>query len=468
MTKNISITNLIKYGYFETPEQAYMHFNDLKQVPLCRCGNPKKFKSFYSGYDEFCDSPTHEQDKHIISEKRRIRTIKFRTESLLGYDDFVQRNLVLYMTDYPFIDPFNGRMLRNLDQFIRRSESGLKFFDYPSKCVVCEKIFNKNVFLYNKQHCNNRSCRGISLNNPELKTWKQKYPLDTKTLLTIKKSLLGRKEELDSLITQYIDISQCFGEQIQTKYLAGLVFWDDLGYLLEFEAGTKTVSYYKHGFIDRVEFKDCVQCGSKYLYKDLVFQKMNKKSKFKKVGQEYTCSQICYNEVRGNSGLYPKHAKQQKRWGKELKGRILSGQFTPKITNSWQKSRVYIDNIAFRSSWEAYFYLHHKIVNLKILQFEKLRIPYHDPLKDISRVYIVDFIDIIGKTVFEIKPSQTIDETELQKESQLVKWCQLNGYKYELITEDWFCANYNVKLLSNLDEDLSQDISRKLKQFEDC
>lgn len=49
-----------------------------------------------------------------------------------------------------------------------------------------------------------------------------------------------------------------------------------------------------------------------------------------------------------------------------MKTNILNGTFTPNVTNSWAKSRCYIDTIPFRSSWEVLFY----VLNPK-LKYEK-------------------------------------------------------------------------------------------------
>ena len=124
-----------------------------------------------------------------------------------------------------------------------------------------------------------------------------------------------------------------------------------------------------------------------------------------------------------------------------MKGKILEGSFTPCVTNSWARSRCYIDDIPFRSSWEAMFYLISK------LPFEKIRIPYiGTDCKPHS--YIIDFHDAKNKILYEIKPNSCkTDETVLLKENAALNWCSLNGWEYIFIDEEYL--NNNIDIIKN-------------------
>lgn len=119
-----------------------------------------------------------------------------------------------------------------------------------------------------------------------------------------------------------------------------------------------------------------------------------------------------------------------------MKKLIELGKFTPCITNSWCKSRVIINNIPFRSSWEAVFY----ILNDKV-EYEKIRIPYVNG-DGIKKIYIVDFLDEQNKRLFEIKPKSNIHTpNNALKEQAAKKWASQNGYLYTIITDEYFYIN---------------------------
>jgi len=130
-----------------------------------------------------------------------------------------------------------------------------------------------------------------------------------------------------------------------------------------------------------------------------------------------------------------------------MKKRILDG-YTPPVTNTFCNSRVYINGIPFRSTWEGFFYLKNKDTNI---QYEKIKIEYFDSIKNKNRVYITDFL--IDNTIYEIKPEdRTQKQNNLDKEKALIKWCDNNGYMYKLITDKWFFENYDESIIyKNLD-----------------
>lgn len=121
-----------------------------------------------------------------------------------------------------------------------------------------------------------------------------------------------------------------------------------------------------------------------------------------------------------------------------IKRKIADGTFTPCVTNSWARSRCYIDNIPFRSSWEAMFYLVTK------LPFEKIRIPYIG-IDSKQHSYIIDFHDEKNKILYEIKPnSNKTDELVILKEKAALNWCALNNWGFRFIDEDYLYKHMNI------------------------
>lgn len=143
-----------------------------------------------------------------------------------------------------------------------------------------------------------------------------------------------------------------------------------------------------------------------------------------------------------------KYQSARKKISDSIKKRILAGEFTPPITNSWTHWESYIlqndQKKKFRSSWEALFWL------LKDnIEYEKIRIPY--TYKEESRIYIIDFVSHKEKKIFEIKPSNLILEEKNKKKFESAEvWCKENNYFLEIIDEKWFKTNFDKdKLVGN-------------------
>lgn len=193
-----------------------------------------------------------------------------------------------------------------------------------------------------------------------------------------------------------------------------------------------------------------------------------------KTGYKKYCSTKCLHRHRsikqtGKNNTCHKITKEQRldmnyRQSQCVKNKILNGEFTPNITNSWAGSRVQllINNSIqkYRSSWEAFFHLCNNE-----LEYEQLRIKYiYD---DNWHNYITDFVDHKNKVIYEIKPHSNKEKPKnLAKFEYAIKWCKENDYIFEIISNDWFIENYNKMkhLLDNQEDKLI--IEKRLKQFE--
>lgn len=138
-----------------------------------------------------------------------------------------------------------------------------------------------------------------------------------------------------------------------------------------------------------------------------------------------------------------------------MKAKILSGEFTPNITNSWTKWDAEYNGKKFRSMFDALFKAYHDENNIKV-HYEKLRIPYN--IGTITHTYIVDYVNEETKNIYEIKPSSLIsDEVNLIKEKFARDWCMTNGYTYNIVTE------YDLKqyLNSMIDSEFTRTFRKK-------
>lgn len=142
-----------------------------------------------------------------------------------------------------------------------------------------------------------------------------------------------------------------------------------------------------------------------------------------------------------------------------MKQKILNGEFTPNITNSWTKWDAYINlehgkRKKFRSCWDACFWYANQH-----LEYEIVRIPYI--FDGIYHNYIVDFVDIDKKILYEIKPkSEQQVPKNIIKAEYAMQWCIDNDFKYIIIDDDWFKEN-----VKKIDLETQPLLIDKMKQF---
>ena len=183
------------------------------------------------------------------------------------------------------------------------------------------------------------------------------------------------------------------------------------------------------------------------------------------------CSNECLYKYRSNeqngekNNVHKIEGEKRNEWknkiSTKLKERIERGYFTPCVTNSWCHSRIKTiiqgETIKHRSSWEAFFHIKNPD-----LQYEKIRIPY--VYENTKHVYIVDFVDINNKIIYEIKPRS--EKTKLKnicKRKYAKNWAEDKDYIYKIIDDDWFYENYDEKLL--YDQPYKEKLLKNLKQF---
>ena len=139
-----------------------------------------------------------------------------------------------------------------------------------------------------------------------------------------------------------------------------------------------------------------------------------------------------------------------------MKDKILSGEFTPNITNSFThwNAKIHICNEIrkFRSSWEACFWLSNQH-----LKYENVRIPYIDK-NGINRVVIPDFNDTINNIIYEIKPKKYF-LIQKEKIDATIKYCIDNNLEFKWINEYNILEYINESVFS--DENYQQLLKMK-------
>jgi hypothetical protein len=120
-----------------------------------------------------------------------------------------------------------------------------------------------------------------------------------------------------------------------------------------------------------------------------------------------------------------------------VKSRIESGEWTPHAHNSRTHWNCSYNGKHYRSSWEVIY----AALNVDDL-YETVRIPYVIDGK--RRIYIVDFFNPSTKTITEVKPLiHTTDAVVEAKTEAAIEWCNTQGYKFRVVSEQYFVDNYD-------------------------
>lgn len=131
-----------------------------------------------------------------------------------------------------------------------------------------------------------------------------------------------------------------------------------------------------------------------------------------------------------------KHNEETKKLlSEKMKKKILEGTFTPNSNNRNTHWEAMLDNMRYRSSWEAWYnYLNPGA------EYETLRISYE--YNGSNKVYIVDFVDHEQKLVIEVKPKElTNNPLFAAKWNALCQWAKNNGYLPLLVDQMWLVSN---------------------------
>lgn len=193
---------------------------------------------------------------------------------------------------------------------------------------------------------------------------------------------------------------------------------------------------------NRKSVKYCEVCSAEHSY-------LKGKRRPNEVVDKITASRLKWTRSKSGKSFYKKlgmkNSKHLKEYFKTSEGRkqikkvasiqsnlmknkILNGEFTPNITNSfthWVAEIEYDGQIKkFRSSWEACFWFSNPH-----LQYETIRIPL-----ETGGCVITDFLDSHDRIIYEIKPT-SFWRKQQHKIDVIIEYCLQNNYKFIWINE---------------------------------
>jgi len=299
-------------------------------------------------------------------------------------------------------------------------------------CLSCKRMFNDNT----KKIRELKNDDYIIINDKTVKEDKDKiYNFLFKDLKSKNKFL--NRSDVDKSLIKWLNINYIKIEGVEQNLEEIYFYLSDL----------------------KEDDRHCKICGNKTKFIGI---------RDRKVYNDF-CSDKCLYEYRSNEQIgYNNNVfkiKDKEKWKENIsnaiKNKILSGEFTPCVTNSWCHSRVesLINDkiIKHRSSWESFFHI--KTPNL---EYEKIRIPY--VFENVEHNYIVDFVDDENKILYEIKPRS--EKTKIKnkiKRKYAIEWANKNKYVYKIIEDEWFFNNYDEKLIE--DQPNKEKLLKNLKQF---
>jgi hypothetical protein len=495
---------------YSSIEEAHIKINNLSddEIKCPYCSYRKKFISFEKGFMLSCGSSECKlKATKVVNGNIGRNKIKGFIE---GYDEFVSMNVDFYKENWSerCVDIFDGEnceknlrvsMLRKLKNHDLHSEPWI----YEKECPICGNIFMCSYFDISGETCNSKPC--------------------VSSYYTYKNHTNNKSEDYENFLLRFgdipsnlIDLSEkfcnwyikngddylfmktlLFREGIHRKYEKffdfvkfmkfkkkySKIFFDKyLGFYILLK---QTKQYFNNEYlrslhnrkrVDKdnylksfdVKYCNCIACNKEFstfqpftLDDDLNFKFFDKKSKL-------VCSRKCYFEIlKDNKPEYfgSPSAEERERASKLMRLRILNGEFTPCVTNSWCKSRFNVpykgDIIPVRSSWEAVFlmcYAGH-------LKYETVRLSYFDD-NGRNKIYLVDFVDEDNKIIFEVKPTSLVKErNNLIKEKVAREWCYETGYSYMIIDDEKICDllknRYNIERM--IDSEIGLKVLYKLK-----
>ncbi len=470
----------------ETAEQIYLQENNII-APVCKyCDNICEFISFHEGYHIRCSSS---ECKH----KYKADTVRHNNKKIAagisGYDQIILNNKELYISAFlgnSIIDPLDG-MIHKTTRFItHRSETSLKgaVFYEDKVCEICGETFSCNFIRQSEKKCCSNRCE--LLRNLQSAYYTRNHRQIDSTNFEHNDQVI----DFDVLKSMTIEEFSEFCSQRIIPYIPADIKQDKIKKIIWNSFKRNGEHYFdpinkihcniltnKHGFrfnntlrmlinngfiklSDYINiFTPCEECGVIYEHNFTYRVDENYNFVLSDKSQYNYCSVACYNVFKQSGKMSTRYIRSEESRDKQstfLKNAILTGAFTPKNTNSWCKSRIYYDGMNFRSTWEFMYYFTIKDMYTDF-GFEKVRIPYFDPVKNKNRVYIVDFF-LDNHTLVEVKPeSKLSDSTTIAKLDALYKYAEDNNYKVLICGDDYFRNNLNASLFESMIDSVSDD-----------
>lgn len=484
------LNHLFKIYPDKNAEEIYLEEIDDTFIKCIYCENRSKFKSIFKGYGKICTSKECKRAQYCEINQQIADNL---VRGIPGYDELILSNLELFISAFSgnqIIDPLDGYLHQTTRFITHRSESNLKdqrFFETRC-CIVCGNSFSVNfVRKHNKRCCSNDCERRNNLNIAKSKVSKLTN-IDEFVLRLRSMSNLEFSKQCSEKTIPYFPgclkddiVKYEIWKSFKKSFPENRVFFDEKSGLYCNIIPCRNSSIFINDTIKqlvKIEFlnlndyvilvDDCSVCGNlcetkKFNYwvdldNNFIFSYESKYS---------YCSSKCYREFQktGNLSLrYIYSEERKKKQSKDLKTKILSGEFTPNSTNSWCFGRIEYQSFSFRSSWELLFYFYARKNYEKIL-FEKIRIPYFDSSKNIDRVYIVDFF-LDNRYVVEVKPESKLLENS-DKLCALTEFAKHNSYNIIICDENFFRCNLTADIFDeiNSDDRIDCNIKKRISKY---
>jgi hypothetical protein len=477
------LTNHFRHVYEnKSAEEIYLSETS-SESPKCKyCDSNAKFLSFYKGYSKICQSKECKHKQAIDANRKIIDTL---SKGISGYDDLILSNKDLFIKCFngeSIIDPLDGYVHKTSRFITHRSPTKLNrsdFFAYR-KCKICETEFQYNVIKQSNKLCCSRSCEQHNnlLQAKNVKLAKRNLSIDIINGLDNYEFSKLCSENINSIPKhKWDDVYKTL--ILKSFKIKGItVFLDDIGIFCNLtpSRGKKytnlTVKMLTHNNLlninDLVEIhRTCSVCSSVYNKRfsfkcdsagNFLFDGFQAKHDF--------CSALCYKTAlkTNKSDLYHYSDELKAHQSEMMKRKILDGEFTPAVTNTWAKSRIVYNDMKFRSSWELLFYF---IVKDRVesIRYEAIRIPYFDSVSNRNRIYIVDFL-VDDKILVEVKPNSMYDNN-LDKFESMMDYSKLHGYEILICDETYLISHLSSEILNEIfcDETISDTIKNRIAKF---
>lgn len=439
----------IKKGLEQDVAEFYSKFFEPYVIcKFCQTRNCE-LNSMFKGWSNRCSNAS--------CKELMLKEVQANTILVDGKKDFLEHfkeNSSLYLKSYMqkeglVLEPYSGKMVARekyltvLSRHCPSSQIAEWQNSWPTvkgTCSCCKKGFEFSITRENRSGtCGDRSCISWARYNeltPEEKRKKEQQEREEK--------LLGHCASLNFRGTPInVPVHRSVTEKSLTMYCQDIFSSSGLS-LLEFL---------------NESLGGCSSCGKKEMPMKDVRLAIHKRKRDPKAN--IFCNADCYYDGM-RKGFYPASEETKTKQSLLMKEKIRSGVWTPMITNSWGKTRTYVNGNPFRSSWEAAYW----ICNQESL-YEKVRIPYTCASGE-DRNYIVDFFDQKGKCLIEIKPDSRFEETDtLIKTAAAKAYAEQNGLTYKVVGDSWFRENYDMIIENAKAFNMDDKFYERMEQFDE-
>ena len=429
-------------------KENYDYFSSDEDRKCIHCNSECEYINYIVGYKNPCFNS--ECYKNFVNNNKEY----YKTQTKLSYFDLYDNHQYSCAFSKRYFDIVNEKINKN------------KNFIVNNQCEICNSpikdisVFSRDIKI---KTCSLK-CKGIKISKETLrkKVFKidefngninalnhyifknRRYPVSNDNVTNL--SVLEQYENIPILKIPHKNSKIYFSKKYNLFFFKILNFNSLYEYL-----NCSDTEYLKYHTENSLGKCFCPGCNKNILFTD-VFDTKIISNKF--------CTKECYYKTLTGKKV---EEKIKNKMSDIMKRKILCGEYTPIVTNSWCKSKTRViingEEKYVRSSWEAVFWA----LNSNMI-YEKIRIPYTN-VNGKNRNYIVDFYCEESSTLFEIKPkSERNTVNNILKEQAAVNYCKDYNMKYQSISEDYFNDNLskivNSKILNHISKETLEKFLR--------